>query len=70
MTEEPLTHADKFADPALIDEMKLLGFELFHVEGVADWFFKDEATSQMTVFGARDLLTAIDTRQRVKAGDA
>ena len=47
--------SDSFADVQLIRFMVSIGFELNHNEGIADWFVKDEGTSELTVFGAREM---------------
>jgi hypothetical protein len=53
-----------FAEPGLIKAMKALGFELSHHEGIADWFVKDEGTSELTVFGAREMVALIAANKR------
>lgn len=56
---EPNDHSDSFADVELIGRMEVLGFKLYRSEGIADWFTKDEGTSQLTVFGAREMARLI-----------
>lgn len=56
-----------FADVELIKQMELLGFELYHAEGIADWFKKDEGTSELTVYGARELCELIDEQKKLYA---
>lgn len=54
-----LDGSDKFADVALIEFMASLGFE-YHPNKYYCCFTKDEGTCELTVYGARQLMAAIE----------
>lgn len=57
---ESLDLRDKFADVDLVDYMASLGFEYSEHKPHGAWFTKDEGTSEITIFGAREMRALIE----------